>query len=384
MGERLLKLWVDLRRWCAAEEEALLIAGRVGLAAVLAYLAAAFQHLHEIYWPVLSAVIVARGGAKGAGGSAGDRLMGTLAGAAVGLAVSMLRQFGLPDWALLFIAMAPLAFVSVDRSAFRAAPMAAMIVLSAAAAGRGGFTGMAVAVGRTLDVGLGTLIALFVSYVLLPSHPMRAFRRDAAALMTPLANLLSLSLRPEDAEAREKFVKLNAKVRRDLRELVIAARQIRLRGRDEAEGETPPVAFAAVIARTQGSIGFMARALGSAPLAEDVREALKPLSRAARTRLQAVEAGLLGRAEPAAGGDLGAAVDLAGRRILLHAADNPAVHLEAMPFLLQTLKGDLDALLVQAAALPGRRGAAPAADATAPSPEDAAGPMDPRLDAHSA
>ncbi len=76
----------------AVHQDALLIAGRVGVAATLAYLIAVLQHLPETYWPVMSAVIVARGGAKGAGGSASDRLIGTLAGAAVGLGASFLHR----------------------------------------------------------------------------------------------------------------------------------------------------------------------------------------------------------------------------------------------------------------------------------------------------
>ena len=45
-------------------QDALLVAGRVGVSATLAYLVAVALHQPETYWPVLSAVIVARGGAK--------------------------------------------------------------------------------------------------------------------------------------------------------------------------------------------------------------------------------------------------------------------------------------------------------------------------------
>ncbi len=159
----------------------------------------------------MSAVIVARGGAKGTGGSATDRLTGTLAGAAVGLGASFLHRFGLPEWALLFLAMAPMAFLSADNAAFRAAPMAAMIVLSATASGKTGAFGLGVAALRVMDVGMGTLAALFVSYVVLPSNAMKALRKNAAALMMPLANLLALGMRPEDAAAKGKFVRLNAR-----------------------------------------------------------------------------------------------------------------------------------------------------------------------------
>jgi uncharacterized membrane protein YccC len=352
MKTRLLSLIKLIRSLYEHHQDALLIAARVGLSASLAYLIATLQHLPETYWPVLSAVIVARGGAKGAGGSASDRLVGTLAGAGVGLAASFLHHFGLPDWLLLFLAMAPLAFISADNTAFRAAPMAAMIVLSAATAGRSGLAGMGVALFRVLDVGMGTLVALFVSYVLLPSNAIRNLRRDAAALMMPLANLLSLGARPEDVEARDKFTRLNARTKREMRELVIAARQIRARKEQRDGPDTLPNQFTTALGRTHGTIIFITRALSGAPLVDDVRDALKPFLRTARARLGGIHH-LLSEGTPLdPSTELDAAVALASARIERHATDNPAVHLEAMPFLLETLRDDLDELATLASNLP--------------------------------
>jgi uncharacterized membrane protein YccC len=227
MKTRFLSLAHRARGLFQAHQDALLVAGRVGVSATLAYLVASLQHLPETYWPVMSAVIVARGGARGTGGSATDRLIGTLAGAAVGLVAAFLHRFGLPDWALLFLAMAPMAFLSADNTAFRAAPMAAMIVLSATTSGKTGMMGLGVAGLRVMDVGLGTLVALFVSHVVLPSNPLKGLRKNAGALMMPLANLLALGVKTADVEAREKFVRVGAKARKELREVVVAARQIR-------------------------------------------------------------------------------------------------------------------------------------------------------------
>jgi uncharacterized membrane protein YccC len=100
---------------------------------------------------VLSAIIVARGGAQGVGGSAKERLIGTLIGAAAGLVASQLVRLGLPQWVLLFVAMAPLGFLSADKAAFRAAPVAAMIVLSAASSGKGEYAGAGVALSGRRD-----------------------------------------------------------------------------------------------------------------------------------------------------------------------------------------------------------------------------------------
>ena len=364
MKTRFLSLAHHARALFHQHQDGLLVAGRVGISATLAYLIASLQHLPETYWPVMSAVIVARGGAKGAGGSATDRLIGTLAGAAVGLAASFLHRFGLPEWALLFIAMAPMAFLSADNSAFRAAPMAAMIVLSASASGKTGLFGLGVAGLRVLDVGMGTLVALFVSYVVLPSNAMKGLRKNAAALMMPLANLLSLGMRPDDAEAQDKFKRLNARTRREMRELVIAARQIKAKGAEKDLAETLPNQFTGALSRTHGTIVFITRALAGAPLPPGVTEALRPFLRDARARLGAIQH-LLAEGTPAgSGAALAASVDAAAARI---GRGDPAAHLEAMPFLMQTLRDDLNDLAATAGAIcgpPKARGAEAAAAVT--------------------
>lgn len=359
MKTRFLSLAHGAKALFHKHQDGLLIGGRVGVSATLAYLVATLQHVPETYWPVMSAVIVARGGARGAGGSASDRLIGTLAGAAFGLAATTLRHLGLPDWALLFLAMAPMAFLSADNAAFRAAPMAAMIVLSATASGKTGLFGLGVAALRVMDVGMGTLVALFVSYVLLPSHPLKGLRKDAAALMMPLGNLLALGVKPDDAEAGTKFTRLNAKTRREMREVVIAARQIKAKRAERHLPETLPNQFTAALSRTHGTIVFINRAVSGAPVPEGVANALRPVVRDARARLGAIQH-LLSQGAPAgSSAALDASVDAAAAKIEMRTANDPAAHLEALPFLLQTLRDDLNDLAGTAGAIsgPGKRAA---------------------------
>ncbi|HMA50422.1 MAG TPA: hypothetical protein VKP60_11755, partial [Magnetospirillaceae bacterium] len=259
---------------------------------------------------------------------------------------SMLLRLGLPQWALLFLVMAPMGFLSADKAAFRAAPVAAMIVLSAASSGKGEYWGAGVALLRVLDVGLGSLVAMFVSQVLLPSNAVKVMRLDAAALTQPFANLLSLAVRPGDAEARDKFIRLNAKVRRDMRDLVAATRQLGAKGTDE---------FAQCLVRTHGTIVFIMRALGGAAMADEIGAALRPVVGAARKQLDHLQELLADNRPVPEGAGCAPAVEAARGAILRHAADNPAIHLEALPFLLETLRDDLDELTTLAAALPGKK-----------------------------
>jgi hypothetical protein len=204
-------------------------------------------------------------------------------------------------------------------------------------------------------------VALFVSYVVLPSNAMRGLRKDAGALMMPLANLLSLATKPDDAEARDKFTRLNNKTRRGMRELTIAARQIKAR-RGEEDGETLPNRFTAALGRAHGAIVFVARALGSAPLPAEIVAALRPFVRDARARLGEIHHLLANGTRAGSGATLDATTTTASARIAACARGDAGAHLEALPFLIQTLRDDLGEMAALADELSGPdRRAIPAA-----------------------
>ncbi len=327
------------RAWVFRNEAALVAGARAGISAVLAWLAAVLLHQPEATWPVISAIIVSRGGSAGSGGSARERFIGTLAGAGLGLVMAWLRGFGLPDGALLFLAIAPLAFLSVEHAAFRAAPVAAMIVMAASFHGHEA-EGLGVAVLRIGDVGLGTAVALFVSAVLFRVHPTRAFRADAAPLMPLLASLFLLALRGET----EKYEKLNNKVRRDMRELVLAARTLAPR-----DGEAGVNRFAGALTRTHAAVAYCVRALQEAHRTPELVAALAPFAAAVRQRCETVRGLLL--SQPAAEDGLAMAQGAARDAIARIRETDPAAHLDALPFLIGCLAEDLEALRAAAAQL---------------------------------
>lgn len=190
---------------------------------------------------------------------------------------------------------------------------------------------------------LDRLLALFVTQVLLPSNAIQVMRLDAATLTQPLVNLLALAARSGEADARDKFTRLNAKI---LRDLVAMPRRLGAKGTDD---------FTQALVRTHGTIQFISRALSGAPTAPEVGAALLPVVAAGRMQLIHLH-GLLAenRAIPEGAG-CSVAVEAAREAILRHAADKPAAHLEALPFLLETLRDDLDELAATAAALPGKK-----------------------------
>ena len=338
----------SLRALIQKHEVAALYALRMGLSAVLAYLAATLIHPAETSWPVMSAIIMSRIGGQNPGGSALDRLIGTLAGAGVGLLAGFLYRRGVPEYLLLALAITPLAFLSSDRTSFRAAPIAALIVLSATALAKG--TGLGPAILRVGDVGLGTAIALFVSQILLPAFPICALRRQTAQLTRSLSNLFALAWR-DDADAREKFARLSLRTRRELREATILARSVRQKPKDET-GETPANQLVAIIGRINATIAFIARALNAAAPSTEMNEAAAPFLHAVRARLAALGEALAHRGTPPPAPELDTELDGAVSRIEAFAHANPAAHLDALPFLLQTLRDDLNDLAAAAASLP--------------------------------
>jgi len=133
------------------------------LATFLSFVIASWLHLAEPFWSVITAAIVARITARGALRLAAYRLLGTLSGALFGLLAAFARGAGIPEPVLLILLVAPLGLLGVLRRELRAALIAGIIVFSAAAHLASPF---APALARILEVGLGAIVAAFVSIVL--------------------------------------------------------------------------------------------------------------------------------------------------------------------------------------------------------------------------
>jgi hypothetical protein len=173
-------------------------------------------------------------------------------------------------------------------------------------------------------------------------------------------------MRPDDAEAADKFTRLNAKTRREMRELTIAARQIKAKRAERVLGdETVPNAFTGAISRTHGTIVFINRALKGAPVPEALASALRPVVRDGRARLGAIHH-LLAEGTPAGSGTaMDASVAGASAKIEMMRSAG-AAHIEALPFLLQTLRDDLNDLAAVGSTLSGPGKTAPITDAAEP------------------
>ena len=162
------------------------------IAGLVAFAAAHLLGLGQVYWAVLTAVIVLQATVGGSRKASLDRFFGTIGGAIWGVAVSVAVPHAtvLMTGLALTIALIPLAVVVALLPRYRIAPVTAAIVLL----GTPGESGVIVnAAERVLEIGLGSIVALAVALAVSPSRAHRllfAAARDALQLMSDLFALL--------------------------------------------------------------------------------------------------------------------------------------------------------------------------------------------------
>jgi uncharacterized membrane protein YccC len=186
---------------------------RMAVAGTVALALAQAAQLPEGTWAVLSALIVTRAN-RGATALAGaGRVLGTLAGAALGALGAAGRLWQLPELPLLAATLVPLGLLVAWRADLRTAPIAAVIVLSA---GFAGGSPLAAAGLRVIEILLGTATAVAVSWALLPGRSAEQVELVAARL---LGGLHALALLAGDSAAALRRDGLLERCRAELRTL---------------------------------------------------------------------------------------------------------------------------------------------------------------------
>jgi len=160
-----------IRAWLGRRGAELRLSLRMTVAGLLAFALAELLGLAQGYWAVLTAVIVVQASIGGSLKAGIDRLVGTLGGAAYGALVGLLVPHAEPvvRGAALALSVAPLALLATLKASFRVAPITAVIVLLGGAAQQDG--PLASAIGRVTEIGLGCIVGLGVSLLVLPARP---------------------------------------------------------------------------------------------------------------------------------------------------------------------------------------------------------------------
>jgi hypothetical protein len=164
---------------------------RVTIAAMGALVIALAFGLKLPLWAVLTSLIVTQMSVGRSLKATRDYLIGTLGGAIYGGAIAVLIPHSGEASLLvvLVLAVAPLAFIAAINPSLSAATVTAIIVLLLPAMNHG--NPLESAIDRVLEVAVGALTGLAVSFLVLPSRAHSQIRASAARMLELLASALN-------------------------------------------------------------------------------------------------------------------------------------------------------------------------------------------------
>ena len=159
-----------LGRRLAGHRAELRLGFRTSVAAVITFVVGQILGVPQVYWAVLTAVIVMQASLGASLKAMLDRLAGTLGGGMWGVVVAATIPHAelVSRGIALVVAVAPLAVLAASRSVYRVAPVTAIIVLLGTTSQNAG--AVMSAVDRMVDVGLGSIVALAVALLVLPAR----------------------------------------------------------------------------------------------------------------------------------------------------------------------------------------------------------------------
>ena len=178
---------------------------RVTIAALVALALARLLQLPLPLWAVLTAVIVTQMSVGRSLMATFDYLVGTLGGAIYGGAIGVLIPHAseIALLAVLALAVTPLAFIAAINPRFSVAPITAIIVLLIPTMTHA--TPFASALDRVIEVALGGVTGLVVSFLLLPPQVVRAAARTLDEMAGALSELLAGLTQGLDVQALHRI-----------------------------------------------------------------------------------------------------------------------------------------------------------------------------------
>jgi uncharacterized membrane protein YccC len=295
-------IWRGFRARISLRRVHLALSLRVTVAAILALLAAQFLGLPLPLWAVLTAVIVTQMSVGRSLKATGDYLLGTLGGATYGGAVAILipHQSELALLIVLVIAIAPLALLAAVRPNLNVVPITAIIVLLLPGVIHS--SPLDSAIQRVLEVALGAVLGLVVSFIVLPSSAHRQMRQAAARILDLMARaLVALMAGLRRGLEDDELHRLQDGIGQGLTDLNTIGAEAERERRARLSSETDTGPLRRTLLRLRHDLVMVGRAAG-APLPEAMQARLAPrldeIAATASTWLRACSAALLARAGP--------------------------------------------------------------------------------------
>jgi len=259
--------------WAARHRVELGLTLRMSVAGLLTFGIGHLLGLTQVYWAVLTGVIVMQASIGGSLKAMLDRFVGTLGGAGWGVAVTI----GVPHTGAvstgiaLAVALIPLALLVAFRPAYRIAPVTAAIVLLGQPAGGGVIEA---ALDRVFEIALGSIVALAVALSLAPARAHQALyaaARDAMdAMAEQVAALLAGVAAPLDGAA---VLAGHDRIRAAIERAVAVSDEAARERRSHVSDAPDPDPLVRTLRRLSHDLVIIGRALPE-PLPEPVRDRL--------------------------------------------------------------------------------------------------------------
>ena len=247
---------------------------RMMIATMLAYALATSLRLPQVYWAVLTAIIVTQNSVGGSLKAAIDRFVGSILGALVGALAAVLLPAHTPTALGLVLvgAVAPLVLLTAYAPHYRIAPVTAVIVLLSSGPATSGPLGYAL--NRVLEVTLGSVVGVAVSVLIVPARAHIHLREAAAETALLLAQILT-ALEPAVRTGAPDLGKLPTRVQAALNRLNTAAQEAAHERRSRLSDHPDPEPLFRTLRRLQQDILALNRMFG-APWPDRVHAALAP------------------------------------------------------------------------------------------------------------
>ena len=268
--------WRWLRGEAVRRRAQLALSLRVALAAVVALVVAQLCDLPLPLWTVMTAVILTQLSVGRSLKAATDYLLGTIGGAVYGgvvaLAVPHESEVGL--LVALAIGVAPAALFAAIRANMNVVPITTIIVLLMPTITHS--TPVESAIYRVIEVALGAVVGLLVSFLVLPSSAHRMMRQSAARILDLMAlSLTALLAGLARGLDNDELHRLQDGIGQGLNEInmIGAEAERERRARLSSEADTGPLRR--TLLRLRHDLVMVGRAAAT-PLPEGMGEGLSP------------------------------------------------------------------------------------------------------------
>ena len=227
--------------------------------------------LEQSYVAVLTAVIVTQANVGASLKAMLDRFVGSLGGAIWGVAILfVLNKIEVrAEWLALTAAIAPLAFLSASSMRLRAAPLTAIILLFTTSSTH---DPLAAAVGRMLEIFIGSILALLVALVVLPVRAHGSLYESAESVLKSMGDLVGILLNGPPADGAE-FQRHHDQIRKGLAQIEAAATEVQQERAAHLTTAPDPLPFCRTLRRLRNDLTMIGR-LTADPLPFELPPAL--------------------------------------------------------------------------------------------------------------